>query len=66
MDDLITKLRERARRKMLQDPDRAILQAAADALDQGGLTPEAVETYFAEREIKLMPWQRVKLGLEDG
>ena len=79
--DLAERLRSRSKFHPLGGVDRKLMIGAAELLEhpytvaqaeydtavfRDNLEASVVEDWFSDRGVKLLPWQRTKIGLETG
>lgn len=62
--DVVQQLRGRMKFYHVGDPVRADMDRACEAIEGAELTAYAVGEWLENQGIKLMPWQRKRLGLE--
>ena len=61
--DVVEQLRGRMKFYHVGDPTRKDMQRACEVIEGSGLTAESVGIWLEDQGIKLLPWQRKRLGL---
>ena len=61
--DVVEQLRGRMKFYHVGDPTRKDMQRACEVIEGSGLTAESVGGWLEDQGVKLLPWQRKRLGL---
>ena len=61
--DVVEQLRGRMKFYHVGDPVRIDMDRACQVIEGSGLTAESVGGWLEDQGVKLLPWQRKRLGL---
>ena len=61
--DIVEQLRGRMKFYHVGDPLRIDMDKACQVIESSGFTAESVRDWLEDQGVKLLPWQRKRLGL---